>query len=120
VIWLLVGAGGAAGAMARHVVDTVVSRRAAATSVPWGTIVVNVLGSAALGALVGASVAAHGHDLLYAAAGTGFCGAFTTFSAFTWETLALAEDGLRLAAAANVALCLVLGVGVAAGFLFLL
>ena len=43
----------------------------------------------------------------------GFCGGFTTYSAFAWETLVLARDGSPLGAALNIALQLVLGIGAA-------
>jgi CrcB protein len=46
--------------------------------------------------------------------GAGFCGAFTTFSAFTVDTVRLVEDGAGRAAAANVVGTLVVGVGAAA------
>lgn len=107
--WLLVVAGGLVGAPARYLLDLTLSRRIA-RDIPWGTIAVNVAGSAALGVMAGLAL----RGLPYAAAGTGFCGAFTTFSTFTWETLALFEDGYATAAAANVAVTLVLGIGAAA------
>jgi CrcB protein len=83
---LLVGAGGTAGALARFLVDDWLGGRR-------GTVAVNVLGSAALGALVAAPVASS--TLLIA--GTGFCGAFTTFSSFAVavEQLALREGWRR-------------------------
>jgi CrcB protein len=118
MIWLLVAAGGAAGAPARHLLDRAVSRRTAGSALPWGSILVNVLGSGALGVLVGLMAQTPDHVLWYAAAGTGFCGAFTTFSTFTWETLALAEDGQPAAAAANLLISLAAGLAAAAaGFL---
>jgi CrcB protein len=120
MIWLMVVIGGIAGAPARYLVDAAVSRLTAPSSLPWGTIVVNVVGSAVLGALAALMTHAQWQGLVYAAAGTGFCGAFTTFSAFTWETLALAEDGRPVAAAANVVMSLGLGLAAAAaGFLLL-
>jgi CrcB protein len=67
---LLVGLGGTLGALARFGVDTRLGTR--------GVLVVNVLGSVALGALVAVPLA----DPLLLVLGTGFCGAFTTFSSF--------------------------------------
>lgn len=69
---ILVGLGGAAGALARYAVDRLLDggRRS--------TFAVNVLGSALLGAIVAASVPAEAVALI----GAGFCGAFTTFSSF--------------------------------------
>ena len=91
---LLVGAGGTLGALARHLVGTVLpgERR--------DTLAVNVLGSFALGALT-AGTADPG---LLALFGTGFCGAFTTFSSFAFETVRLYERGHRRTAAANAAI----------------
>ena len=90
---LAVGLGGSAGAVARHGVSERLERRA------LDTLVVNVAGSLLLGVVFGASVG--GPTAL--AAGTGFCGAFTTFSSFAVETVRLADDGRRRAAAANAA-----------------
>ena len=75
-----------------------------------GTLVVNVVGSALLGALTGASgVSAAGLALV----GTGFCGALTTFSTFGADVLRLADLRRLLAASAYVATTLVLGLGAA-------
>ena len=74
-----------------------------AGSFPWGTLVVNVLGSFVLGAVTGL-VVHHGFGgapRLWLA--TGLCGAFTTFSTFSWETARLIEDGEWGQAAANAA-----------------
>jgi CrcB protein len=103
---LAVGLGGAVGAVARFAVDDAVGGRR-------GTVVVNVLGSAALGGLVAAPLPAS--TLLVA--GTGFCGAFTTFSslAVTVETLARRDGWARAAAYGGGTLVAALaGVGVGA------
>jgi CrcB protein len=108
--FLLVGLGGFLGANARYLVarwaDASVGGR-----FPLGTLLVNVAGSFFLG-LLGALVVARvvpGADALRLALGVGFLGAFTTFSTFEYETHSLLEDGLWLAAAANVALSVFLG-----------
>ena len=64
---------------------------------PWGPCAVNVAGSALLGFLVAATVP----PPVLALAGTGFCGALTTYSTFGAETVALAEEGRRGAALVN-------------------
>ena len=110
--WLMVALGAALGAPARFAVDTAVTRWAG-ERLPWGTIVVNLSGSVAFGLLAGTS-AQDTNVLLLALVGTGFCGAFTTFSTFTWETLALVEDGFPPRAVVNVAVSVVLGVALAA------
>ena len=87
---LLVGLGGVAGALARHLLGERVETGTR------DTLAVNVLGSFLLGALVAVPV---GDDLLLV--GTGFCGAFTTFSTFAYETVRLAESGRARRAVLN-------------------
>jgi CrcB protein len=94
---LLVAGGAAIGAPMRYLEDRAVQARAGA-GFPWGTLVVNIVGSAILGFLA-ALPAGEG---VMAAAGTGFCGALTTYSTFGYETLRLAETGAHLLAALNV------------------
>jgi CrcB protein len=107
---LLVLVGGAFGAPARFLLDRTVQSRLD-SEFPWGTLAVNVIGSLILGGLVGAATA-HG-GAVTALIGTGFCGALTTFSTFSYETLRLLEDRVRLYAFANVAVTLVAGIGAA-------
>ena len=106
---VLVGIGllGGLGAVARFVLDGAVSARAG-HAVPLGTLAVNVSGAFALGALVEAS----GGDALRLA-GTGFVGAFTTFSTWAYESHRLAEDHEGALGALNIAVSLVLGLGAA-------
>jgi len=93
---VLVGLGGALGAVARHAVFGRVDNT---TDVPGATLAVNVLGSLALGAAtgLGASGVLGGDALLFV--GTGACGAFTTFSTFAFETVDRADRGLGVAVA---------------------
>jgi CrcB protein len=107
---LLVFLGGVVGAPARYVLDRLVQQRVAGPF-PWGTLTVNLVGSAILGALLGAGTS-HQMTML---AGTGFCGALTTFSTFGYETARLLEDGSFLEAALNAAASLALGLIAAAG-----
>lgn len=104
---LLVAVGGAAGAPLRYVTDLVVSSLHDSVR-PWGTWVVNVVGSAVLG-VVAAAVAGGGPAWLLTLVGTGVCGALTTFSSFGYETVRLAEDGALGLAALNVVGSLVTG-----------
>lgn len=76
---------------------------------PWGTLLVNVLGSFLLGLLVGLGLRGTLTPRLKAALGTGLLGGFTTFSAFSVETLGLFEEGLWLEGVGNVAISLGLG-----------
>jgi CrcB protein len=84
---LLVGAGGAAGALARHAV----AQRLDVEAFPVATFTVNVVGSFVLG-LVAFGAAGEGVALF---AGTGACGAFTTYSSVSVETVRLWETGER-------------------------
>ncbi|WP_430504247.1 fluoride efflux transporter FluC [Haloparvum sp. PAK95] len=81
---MLVALGGAAGAMARHAVGFAVDGRRS-------LLAVNVLGSLLLGATLAAPVGSRAALTI----GTGFCGAFTTFSSFAVETVVAAEQGDR-------------------------
>jgi CrcB protein len=108
---LLVVAGAAVGAPLRYVVDHLVRTRYGGRF-PWGTLIVNLAGSALLGALAGAGTALP-HPLAVLL-GTGFCGALTTYSTFGYETVRLAGSRAYLPAAANVVISVVAGVGMAA------
>ena len=90
---LLVALGGAAGSVARYLVS-VASLAAFGAAFPWGTLAVNIAGSAAIGVAAGAGLEGHARLLLV----TGFLGGFTTFSAFSLETGALFERSPWLAA----------------------
>jgi CrcB protein len=100
VNWLLVFTGGMVGAVARYLTDRAVGARFG-TAFPWGTFTVNVTGCALVGVLTGAVAADAAPDGVRLFLGTGLCGALTTYSTFSWETLRLAESGARLPAAAN-------------------
>ena len=98
---LLVLAGGAVGAPLRYLTDLFVARHHDSVF-PWGTWLVNVAGSLVLGVTAGLVDTAGGPDWVLTLVGTGFCGALTTFSTFSYETLRLVEDGSHVAAVANV------------------
>jgi fluoride exporter len=108
---LLVMVGAAVGAPSRWLLDQYVRGRVGGVF-PWGTFAINVSGSGVLGFLLGASAGAH-DTALVALVGTGFCGGFTTFSSFGFETVRLAEEGEYAAACVNVAASVLLGVGAA-------
>jgi CrcB protein len=101
VTWLLVIVGAAVGAPARYLVDRAVQARHDSV-LPWGTLAVNVIASLVLGLVAGAVSAGAASSRLSLLVGTGFCGALSTYSTFSYETLRLAEEGARLLAAANV------------------
>lgn len=107
--WLLVALGAAVGAPARYRTDRALAARLGA-GFPYGTLAVNVAGSLVLGLLLGAGASADTRALL----GTGFCGALTTYSTFSYETLRLAETGRPVRAVANVALSVLASLAAAA------
>jgi fluoride exporter len=92
VLALVVGLAGAVGAVARYLVDGAVQDRTSGL-IPFGTLTVNALGSLVLGCVTGLAlkyVGAHSAETII---GTGFCGAFTTWSTASWETVRLAQQG---------------------------
>ena len=92
-LYLIVAIGGALGALARYGTVSAVARLTG-LGFPWGTVVVNLVGSLALGILIGAM--AHGLQLSQEARtflAVGFLGAFTTFSTFSLDTVTLIERG---------------------------
>jgi fluoride exporter len=107
--WTGLAAAGGCGAIARFLLDGAVSARSGRL-LPYGTLAVNLTGAFVLGALGGADV---GGDALRVA-GTGFVGAYTTFSTWMLETHRLGEEGELRAAAANVGVPLALGLGAVA------
>jgi CrcB protein len=109
---VLIAAGlvGGAGAVARFLVDGAVAQRLG-QGFPYGTLVVNLTGSFALGVLVGAVVAPDALRI----AGSGFVGAYTTFSTWAFESHRLAEDGEGARGALNFAASVLAGVLIAWG-----
>jgi CrcB protein len=111
VSWLWVALGASFGAPARYLTDRWVQSRHDSVF-PWGTLTVNVSASFLLGVLTGAANAVS--PGLALVLGTGFCGALSTYSTFSYETLRLLETGARFLAVANVAVALVAGFGAVA------
>ena len=108
--FLLVLLGGAVGAPLRYLIDRTVQAHHD-TIFPWGTFAANVTGSMILGVLTGAALAGAAPPNVQLLLGTGLCGALTTYSTFSYETLSLAEAGARFLAAANVIASVVAGLG---------
>ncbi|MFD8339832.1 fluoride efflux transporter CrcB [Streptomyces solisilvae] len=110
--WLLVMAGAAVGAPLRYLTDRTVQSRHD-TVFPWGTFTVNVVGCLILGLVTGAVVAGGISSDVQLLIGTGLCGALTTYSTLSYETLRLAEEGARFFAAANAIAGIAAGLGAA-------
>ncbi|MFE1881270.1 fluoride efflux transporter CrcB [Streptomyces diastatochromogenes] len=110
--WLLVVVGAMVGAPLRYLTDRAVQARHDSLF-PWGTFVVNVTGSLILGLLTGAVSAGAAGPHLQLLIGTGLCGALTTYSTFSYETLRLTEAGAGLYAAANAVASVAAGLAAA-------
>ncbi|MBW8271152.1 fluoride efflux transporter CrcB [Caldovatus aquaticus] len=116
--YLAIGLGTALGGMARYWCSGAVARRWG-ERFPWGTLVVNLLGSFAIGLLAGLAALPVGDggpllapDLARFAM-AGLCGGFTTFSSVSLQTLTLAREGEWLHAAGNVTASVLLCLGAA-------
>ncbi len=105
---VLVFVGAIVGAPLRYLTDRAVQLRHD-TVFPWGTLTVNVVGCLILGALTGAGLATPWLTLL----GTGFCGALTTYSTFSYETYRLIEQRVYFYAVMNVVVSVIAGLGAA-------
>lgn len=92
ILWILLAVGGGAGAVARFAVSTRVYSRAG-PGFPWGTLVVNTLGSFLLGVVMTGLADKPIGTQLVALLAIGFLGDFTTFSTFAYESVMLARDG---------------------------
>ena len=90
---LLISIGGAFGAILRYLVGQLINN----TSFPWATLIVNALGSFILGLAI---FGVHDADILLMVS-VGFCGAFTTFSSFSFQTVSLWEEGEERSAVLN-------------------
>jgi len=107
---LVIAVAGALGAVSRHLLESV-ANRAWGDVFPWGTFVVNVSGSFALGLLVGVFARRLGVPLWAQAGATvGFLGAYTTFSTLELQVYRSISTGHLAVALANAVGSLVAGV----------
>jgi CrcB protein len=102
---VLLAVGAMTGAPARYLTDRLVQPR------PWGTFAVNVVASLLMGLLLGLKVS----PAVMALAGSGLCGALSTYSTFSYETLRVAQAGAPLRAGLNIVASI--GAGLAAAYL---
>jgi CrcB protein len=108
MIWWYVALGSAVGGVARFALATFVQQRVG-PDFPAGTLVVNVSGSLLLGFLLRYSLGTTAiSPEVRALLTTGFCGGYTTFSTFSYDTMLLLEDGEGLRAGGYVLLSVVL------------
>jgi CrcB protein len=111
--WAAFVVAGAVGAPARYLLDNAVAQRVEG-AFPWGTFVVNVTGSFLVGFLTGLGLSHAFPKTPRVVLGVGFCGTYTTFSTFTFETVRLLEEGAVGEALRNAAGTLLAGLSAAA------
>jgi fluoride exporter len=97
---LAISAGAVAGALARYTITHLSSELTHHSGFPFGTLAVNVIGCFAVGWILAGSGESQDRWRLLTA--TGFCGAFTTFSAFAYESIAYWRQGAVFVFALNV------------------
>jgi CrcB protein len=105
-LWICLA--GAAGTGARYVMALWAAQRLG-SAFPYGTFLVNVLGSFLIAGIMHAALALNWPPTLRAAVTIGFLGGFTTYSSFNYETMRLVEEGAIITAGVNAALTLVGG-----------
>lgn len=111
--WVAFVVAAASGAVARYLTDRFVGGPTEG-AFPWGTFVINVSGSFVLGVLTGLSLYHAFPTTSTVVLGTGFCGAYTTFSTFSFETVGLLEEGTVAEAFTNALATVVLAAAAAA------
>jgi CrcB protein len=109
---LAVAIAGALGAPARYLVERAIGVRTG-RRFPWGTLVVNVTGSLALGFLTGLALYHGLASTPKTVVGTGFIGAYTTFSTYAYETVDVAERATTRLAGTYAVVSIVAGVAAA-------
>lgn len=112
LVFVLLALAGGLGAACRLLLDGVVRSRIR-SSLPLGTITINLSGSLVLGALMGLAAAGVLPEELQLVAGAGFLGGYTTFSAASFETVRLLQEGKRLLSVVNGFGVLVVATGAA-------
>lgn len=111
--WVGFVVAGAIGAPLRYLVDGAVGDRTKGVF-PWGTFIINATGSLLLGFLTGLTLYHAFPKVPKVVLGTGFCGSYTTFSTFTFETVRLIEEGAINEAIRNALGTLLTGAAAAA------
>jgi CrcB protein len=109
VLWVALG--GAIGSALRFAAGEWMRRLPAFATFPWGTLIINVLGSLLIGWFLRWSTTAETTPQLRAFVAIGICGGFTTFSTFAAENFALLQGGQVVRASLHALLSLVLTVG---------
>ncbi len=105
---LLIGSGGFIGSVLRYLTSLFVQNKALSTF-PLGTLVVNIIGCLVIGVIFAFSERGFVNPEWRLFLATGICGGFTTFSAFSNETMGLLRDGQTLYAFGYIAASVILG-----------
>ena len=116
--WLMVIVGGAVGAPGRYALDRWITSKHR-SDFPWGTFLVNALACAILGLLTGLASHIDVPVDVQRLIGPGLCGALSTYSTFSFETLRLAETGKAPLAVTYALGSVVLGLALASLFYLL-
>jgi fluoride exporter len=107
MVIFLVFLGGGIGSVCRYLLGAAIQERSH-SGFPYGTLAVNVLGCLAIGAIAKLFIHGQPQPLARTFLIVGFCGGFTTFSAFSYETVGLLQGGKWLMAGVYAGLSLVL------------
>jgi fluoride exporter len=107
MIWLI-GLGGVVGTLSRFYLGKWISSRVT-SRFPWGTWIINLTGSFIIGVLFSLHTKQEISDLMWLMIGTGFCGGYTTFSTFGYETIQLVQKGEVVKAGVYVVTSVLLG-----------
>ncbi|WP_166827501.1 fluoride efflux transporter CrcB [Brevibacterium limosum] len=91
LVFIALAVAGGLGATARMLLDGLI-KSCMSVALPWGTIIINVSGSLALGVLTGAAAAHVLPESWHLVLGTGFLGGYTTFSTASFETIRLIQE----------------------------
>lgn len=110
---LIIGVGGAIGGIGRFWLSGTINRRIGG-AFPWGTLVVNVTGSLAIGLLAALLPKGNEGSVPWLALVVGILGSYTTVSSFSLETLTLARNGQTRQAVLNIVASLLACLGAAA------
>ncbi|ADG13873.1 CrcB protein [Methanocaldococcus infernus ME] len=101
---IIIGIGGFFGAILRYLISSYITK----FNFPLGTLIVNILGSFILGFIMYFSLYSTINPEYRLFIATGFCGALTTFSTFSYETFLMIEEGLYIKALLNILLNIIL------------
>jgi fluoride exporter len=113
LIWLI-GIGGSFGAAARYLLGHFINKKKKLSPFPLGTWTINIMGSFLLGLLANLHLSNAISDWVWFFVGIGFCGAYTTFSTFGYETITLLQSNKKFLAGIYVITSVILSITTAA------